>query len=320
MSRHIRAESLARYRAGDRGGRKAARIAAHLAGCARCTALDEDLAGVTSLLASAPAPPMPEQVTARIQAALMAEAARAPAPAAAAARPRTHRLATVPPGGRRSRHAAGRTAAGSRMRLPGPRPQLAARALAATAVAAAVVGGIYGISQLGSAPGSGSSGTAGGLAAGPARKVPAPHSGPTVRYNTSAGPASFTPISTGTNFQRQGLASQARKAMLAGPNKPAMMGPAASAGRTPGQHESATGLQSFGGMTVASLRGCVMRISAGRQVLLVDIDRYQGRPATVIVVAAAAGGTSGSRVFVVGPGCSGSDSDLITSASLPGSG
>jgi hypothetical protein len=63
-----------------------------------------------------------------------------------------------------------------------------------------------------------------------------------------------------------------------------------------------------------------MRISAGRRVQLVDVASYQGRQATVIVVAAAAGGTGGSQVFVVGPGCSGSDSDLITQASLPGTG
>jgi hypothetical protein len=318
MTRHIRAEALARYREGDLGSRKAARIRAHLAGCARCAALDEDLAGVTSLLASAPAPPMPDQVTARIQAALMAEAAR-PAPAAAAARPGAHRPAAVPPGGRRSRHAAGRPAAGSRMRLPGLRPQLAARAVAATAVAAAIVGGIYGIRQLGSASESATSSSAGGLAAGPAAKVPAPQNGPAVRYTTSAGPASFTPISTGTNFQQQRLASQARAALRAGPRQPTRMGADATSGSLARPGPTA-GAPSFGGMPVASLQGCVMRISAGRRVLLVDVDRYQGKPATIIVVAGADGGTGGSRVFVVGPACSGSDSDLITQASLAGGG
>src|SRR6266581_9506263 len=76
MTRHIGAEALASYREGDLGSRKSARIRAHLAGCPRCTAIDHDLAGVTALLASAPAPAMPDQVTTRIQAALTAEAAR----------------------------------------------------------------------------------------------------------------------------------------------------------------------------------------------------------------------------------------------------
>ena len=73
----------------------------------------------------------------------------------------------------------------------------------------------------------------------------------------------------------------------------------------------------FGGIAVGTLQGCVTRISAGRQVLLVDVDRYQGKPATIIVVA---GGTGGTRAWVVGPGCSRSDSDVITQASLAGAG
>ena len=82
MTRHVSAEALARYREGDLGSRKSSRIRAHLAGCPRCTALDEDLAGVSALLASAPGPAMPEQVTARIQAALIAEGARQAPPSA----------------------------------------------------------------------------------------------------------------------------------------------------------------------------------------------------------------------------------------------
>ena len=80
---------------------------------------------------------------------------------------------------------------------------------------------------------------------------------------------------------------------------------------------STSGRPTFPGGTLAALPGCVTRIAAGRQVLLVDVDRYQGKPATIIVVA---GGAGGSRVWVVGPGCSRSDSDVITQASLAGAG
>jgi len=87
MTRHIRADKLARYRAGDLGARESARVRAHLDGCARCTAAADDLAAVSTILASVPAPPMPEDVTARIEAALAAEAAsRAASPAVPAAR------------------------------------------------------------------------------------------------------------------------------------------------------------------------------------------------------------------------------------------
>jgi hypothetical protein len=47
------------------------------------------------------------------------------------------------------------------------------------------------------------------------------------------------------------------------------------------------------------------------------VDRYQGRQATIIVVA---GGAGGARVWVVGPGCSRTGSDVITQASLAGAG
>ena len=87
MTRHIRADKLARYRAGDLGTRESARVRAHLDGCARCTAAADDLAAVSTFLASVPAPPMPEDGTARIEAALAAEAAsRAASPAVPAAR------------------------------------------------------------------------------------------------------------------------------------------------------------------------------------------------------------------------------------------
>ena len=86
MTRHIRADKLARYRAGDLGTRASARVRAHLDGCARCTAAADDLAAVSTILTSVPAPPMPDDITARIEAALAAEAAsRAASPAIPAA-------------------------------------------------------------------------------------------------------------------------------------------------------------------------------------------------------------------------------------------
>src|SRR5260221_12382012 len=76
MTRHVGAETLAAFRQGDLSPRRNSRIRAHLAGCARCSDLNEDLAGVTTLLAGAQPPPIPEHLTARIQTALATEAAR----------------------------------------------------------------------------------------------------------------------------------------------------------------------------------------------------------------------------------------------------
>ena len=55
---HLDTDVLAEFRAGLITGRRGARITAHLGGCERCTALDEQLVGVRSLLASVPAPAM----------------------------------------------------------------------------------------------------------------------------------------------------------------------------------------------------------------------------------------------------------------------
>jgi Putative zinc-finger len=72
---HADAETLAAFREGLLSRRRAARVSAHLAACPRCAESDARLAGITALLASAPAPPMPAGLSARIEAALAAEAA-----------------------------------------------------------------------------------------------------------------------------------------------------------------------------------------------------------------------------------------------------
>ena len=73
---HLDTDVLAEFRAGLITGRRGVKIAAHLAGCDRCTALDDKLAGVSALLASVPAPPMPDSVAQRLEAVLAAEVTR----------------------------------------------------------------------------------------------------------------------------------------------------------------------------------------------------------------------------------------------------
>jgi len=72
---HLDTDVLAEFRAGLITGRRGTRIAAHLAGCGRCTVVDEQLAGVRSLLASVPAPAMPDSVARRLDTVLAAEVA-----------------------------------------------------------------------------------------------------------------------------------------------------------------------------------------------------------------------------------------------------
>ncbi len=72
---HPDTDVLAEYLAGLRTGRRAATVTAHLADCARCTAVADELAGVSALLAAVPAPAMPDRVAQRLDAVLAAEVA-----------------------------------------------------------------------------------------------------------------------------------------------------------------------------------------------------------------------------------------------------
>jgi len=257
---------------------------------------------------------MPEQVTARISAALTAEAAARPARLGAG------HEAEQPGRPGHSRHASGRPGPGRRWRLPELLSPLAVRAGAFAAAAAVLAGGVYGAVQLAGGPPATSAGSA-SSPAGTGQRAAA-GIGPSLTYTRAGHPAQFTPVSTGRDFQPGRLKSQVKGLLFraAGPNQPASI--PRSAATRPSAHRggpvgSAAGKPAFGGVTLAALQGCVTRISAGRQVLLVDVDRYQGKQATIIVVA---GGAGGARVWVVGPGCSRSDSDVITQASLAGAG
>src|SRR5262249_27728355 len=72
--RHPDTEALADYRAGLIGGFRRRRLAAHVAGCAQCASVSEQLDAVGTMLASVPAPAVPDEVERRVAAALAAEA------------------------------------------------------------------------------------------------------------------------------------------------------------------------------------------------------------------------------------------------------
>ncbi len=82
MKRHASTDELADLAAGVLRPRRAAKIGAHLAGCTQCTDVSNQLASVSSTLASVSVAPMPELMSSRIETALAAESA--------------HRLASAP--------------------------------------------------------------------------------------------------------------------------------------------------------------------------------------------------------------------------------
>ena len=148
---HLDTDVLAEFRAGLITGRRGVKIAAHLASCDRCTALDDQLAGVSALLASVPAPPMPDSVAQRLEVVLAAEVTRKNYPE----RAQVDRLGKS---GTHDRPAAKRGFRLATWRVLVP--------VGATAVVLLAAGG-YGLSLLAGGPGSPSISPAAGSAATP---------------------------------------------------------------------------------------------------------------------------------------------------------
>jgi hypothetical protein len=317
---HTSTEDLARFAAGDLRPRKAARIASHLAGCDTCDEQLQRLAAVPGLLAAVQFPQIPAHLSSRIDMALASESAA--------------RVARQPASeaGRRDLPARARPARG--WRLPGLTAPGALRTMAATGAAALVAGGGYVIvSHLGG-------GAAGTANSGSIRNVPA-HSrsgagystgqltfGPDMTYQRHGHAHTFPAVESNTDFQPDTLAAEATKALTvaritkgvlsgrtsAAPttNTPASA-PAAGTPAT-GAPQAGPGTFSLSHGTVTRLQGCVGLVAGGRNVLLVDLAKYQGQKATIIIVAVPAGRP---EVFAVGARCSASDKDILASQQLP---
>jgi hypothetical protein len=312
LTRHVSAETMAGFRLGELSPRKNSRISAHLADCDRCRTLDEDLAGVRTLLAGAQPPPIPEHLAARIQTALATEAAS-----------RVVRTAGSENGVGRAVLGHGRPTGGQGWlpRLPGL-PHLGSRvvlgSLAAAAAVLVVIGGMYEMSisrgtgvpahRAAAAPISGS-----GIAlAGPGRSA----SGPALQYRHAGHQDSVTPVMTDMDFTPNRLATQAAAAVASYGAPITRTVP--NANPLSGMHSLAAAPAkrptTFGHIPVSVLQGCVDRIGAGELVLLVDVARYRGTPATVIVTAVTFIGPD--QIWVVGTSCSASHSDMLTHATM----
>jgi len=311
---HADAETLAAFREDLLSRRKAGRVSAHLAACPRCAALDAQLAEVTALLTSTTAPPVPDTLTARIEAALAAEAAARSGQAArsGAGVPRSAAPAdTVPAGAADGRGTGGR---GPSRHAPG-RSRLALRAAAVAAAVAVVAGGGYGVARLLSPGSPAATGTA-GPAAPPAARNPvtlpsmsaraggvgAPAAG---EHTSSNGTAAPRLLSSGTNYQPGRLGAQAA-AVLTQVERTARG--AASPGPLAAPLNSSTGL--FPG-----LQFCLALVAPGQRPLLIDVARYHSHPAAIIVLPATA--HAPIRALAVAPGCTATTAHVLATAPLP---
>lgn len=292
---HLDSDVLAEFRAGLIARRRGARIAAHLAGCDRCRALDDQLAGVSAVLASVPAPAMPDSVAQRLDTVLAAEVA---ARAEAAGGDDPERA-----GPDRSR---ARKAPAHRVAHRGFRP-LALRVLAPVAVVALAAGG-YGLSRLASPAGQTAASSAGsapalgrpssaaasanraasGAEAPVASAAPSPLKGAVRLPQFTA--SNFPFVASGTNFSSdQAVRKQQVENDLRVP-------PASRPTKTPS----------------VAVRGCVQNLAGDHPVLLVESALFEGRPATLIVA------QTGQRetAWIAGPGCSATSRDVLATTSV----
>jgi len=318
---HADAATLAAFREELLSARKAAQVSAHLAACPRCAALEAQLAEVTILLSRATAPPMPDALTARIQAALAAEAAA-----------RTAAGASVPEAvpamsgvaGHDGTQASNGRRAGEEPRRPRwrghDRSWLALRVAAVTAAVAVIAGGGYGVAQLLT----GSGHTLNGAASGNGAAAPAPNikiKGPIPRMsagrfngapNAGSGssyrgiPETIAPlvISSGTNYQPTSLGAQASTVL-------ARLNRGAHSSSRPAPVAPAGDQRSL----FPHLQACLIHIGHGQRPQLVDLAHYLGHPALIVVLP----GANGARpqALAIAPGCNSTTAHIIATAPLP---
>jgi hypothetical protein len=318
---HADAATLAAFREELLSARKAAQVSAHLAACPRCAALEAQLTEVTVMLNRATAPPMPDALTARIQAALAAEAAaRTPA---AASRPAPAPAAVPAMSGAAGQdgsqatngHRAG-DKTGRRAGWRGhDRSWLALRVAAVTAAVTVIAGGGYGVSQLlsgGSPAVHGASSGAGAAAAPNIKTAPVPgmnaggiRSAPGASSGPGGSSVTRTPqvITSGTNYLPATLGAQASSVLnrLAHSSRPIPLASARTQARL-----------------FPDLQPCLIRIGHGQHPQLTDLAKYQGHPALIVVLPSPNGGRP--QALAIAPGCTAKAAQVLPTAPLPTSG
>jgi hypothetical protein len=344
VRRHVSAEVLALYQEGAVGARRAARIIEHLSACAECSGIDSDLAAVPGLLATVQLPPMPDAIAGRIQLAIANEAAARAAMGTTSAVSLTD---AADPGLASAGADAGSTAgAGAdagepgqipgrpdlpdrargrsrRFRMPGWSSPLVLRGLAAAGAVVVIAGAglLFANNHVGlersTANGSGSGRPAGA----PARPAPSHrvkssglshglYSGETgpvnLSYRLKGKMATASALATHHNYTKSNMAPLVHKDVTS----------AFTFEKGPQGTSRSASKAVFGGVQVQTLVGCLTRLAAGRAVLVADVARYLGRPATIVVLRPAAG-SHVLDVVVVGLSCSSAAPEIIAQVTVP---
>lgn len=279
---------------------EAAQLQDHVAGCRRCADLLLLLRDTHRLLAGLPAVAIPAEVAARIDAALAAETTSAPRTAEAPVASTITAPATSPGSvtvlstARRG----GRSAARRRW-LPG-----------AGAVAAGVAVLLAGAVGLGALQQRGGHSAATSRAAG----AGAPH-------RTAAVPAA--PVVTGRDYTPATLDDGVRSLLAAGSTPKRT--PAPLFEHSPGQSDRGSAVQPVDPALnrlrqPAALGACVAELAGNPRIaaLAVELARFQGRPAAVVVLPDP--DPAKVRAWVVGPACGPGQADVLRFQIVPRAG
>jgi hypothetical protein len=294
--KHPSVDQLASLAVGALRPRKAARIQAHVAQCEHCTRICKQLTAIRVVLASATYPPMPDDLSARIGAAIGREARQRLAAMPATEAGRRYLPSQLP-----------RAGAGRGWHLPGLSATATRLAAAASAVVIAAAGCYLVAENAGTSTRSLSSPLAG--AAAPAQRTSL---GPDVTYGQPAALDTIRAVESRTNFVAAHLRTETTSAVHAAEVLEAFAARSRASGAVPLAGRATA--PRAGIPSAMRLAACIGHIAPGRPVLLIDIARYQGKPAAVIVTGASV--VSQAEAWVVGSSCSATTKDVLARAAL----
>lgn len=313
MSRHVGFAVLARYQEGELNRLRTGRVRAHLSRCARCARTEAELADVSAVLAGMPTVRMPDHVAVRLDLAISTEAALRAETAAAAdggaeSEPAGSASPAQPLGRPDSRGHATRP---RRLGRTSGRPSglvLRGLAIAGSIAVIALTGFVLTRSPQGGTSASAGASHAGSLGGQAAR--------PPIRLGYSmAGTTVTAPVIASTaNLTRASLASEVARQVTRTANAAARNNTGLVTGSSGSEPQATQG--TIGGISTSQLSGCVTRVSRGNVVLLVEVARYQGAPAVIIVTRPLPAGGE-LKVFVVAAACSASRTDVVATATVP---
>lgn len=316
MIGHFSADELASYRAGMLSESRSARIGVHLSTCTKCADVDSGLADVSTLLASLPVPPMPEQLTARLQVTIANEVSLRSAGVTRSALSGSEPDAGLDPAGamipgRPDLPERTRTRRTRRLSVKTWTSPSLLRGLTAAAVLVVLVGGgVFLATERGPT-------TAKSAGSAPAPKVRnRPSAGivgsaatTPLRYKRDGQFAYANAVTSAADYTRAslpaGVRDEVRNSAQVTTTSP---GEAATSGSAPAANDRISGVR------IDQLESCLSAVATGRLVLLVDVAHYLGNPATIIVLKPV---NNVFDVIVVGQACGTSSQDVITRVAVP---